>query len=699
MQQILIRRLTAAYIPNFRLTGSYSPVSKELLSTFLKNLESIGWTLSQEFVDTLRKSSSSRLEGFYNDLLAELKIATGQHADFTPLFPNFPNSLMNDSESDEYLAQYEHYLSKGTWRPDTSVSQQMKLSDPTKLRTLKYATKEDLVDVGISLLKQRNSLSPSDVEDLTAVINWSFTHQEAPFKKTAQEMFLNKLEVPFKENLMIYLGILKEVKDVNYKFFAAHSLKTATDVLRYLVAISKGDVSLATPTKFKIDSSNRRLAMSSLSLIIGRNSQDVVDSFHKYPEQWKRIGEQIHPGKYSSKYDTVKRAFKDLREGNLAKSFSQAVDTYIKQNDWVKAAKVLATRPGELSRKLDFLLRNADANDQKEIVDVWNQVNGHVPAKNLLELWKYFSSRSNIQHRVIFPKGGEAKMWVQDYVPYPIEKETLDLLIKGLEVELNRKLYIKTEKTGRKIFIDQVLNKINIPFAGRSESKQLRALTKGSRIAVDLSSGNVRLFTYWKQSSDLDLSAIIVSEDLKMQEFCAYTKLKSECMNHSGDITNGSRGACEFIDIDVAKAKAKGRYLLLNLNSFSNIPFADYQECFSGFTTETGKDFNPVNSPVKFDLTTNNRGAISLALDLETSELIWLDLSTTGGAVSAGHLSSNFELALKGMLSLNKPTVSELLRFWAKANSHQIVDDVKDADEIFSEEWAFKREKILSRFL
>ena len=703
MQQILIRKKEAAYIPTYKLTGSYSPVSKELLGTFLKNLESIGWILSGEFLETLKKSSSSRLQGFYNDLLDELKIATGAHATFTPLFPNFPNTLMNDSESDEYLIQYSHYLSAGDWLPDTPVSQQMKLADPKNLKTLNFATKEDLVTIGLNLLKQRNSLSPSDVEDLTAIINWSFNHSEVQFKEKAQEYFLNRLDVPFKENLMVYLSILKGQKEIdknfNYNFFAKHSLKTATDVLRYLVAISGGDVSLAEPTKFNISSSDRKLAMNALQTIMARNSQDVIDSFHKYSEEWKRVGEKVHPRGFSKNYQTVKQMFQDLRENKLQKSFSQATDTYTRQSDFIKAAKVLATRPGELARKLDYLLRNSSSEDQKEIVGIWNEVAGKIPAKNLLELWKYFSTRSKIEHRIIFPKGGEANMWVQDYTPYPIESETLEILNKGLETELNRKMFIKTEKPGRKIFIDEILSNINIPFAGRSESKQLRALSRGSRIPVDLSSGNIRLFTYWKQACDLDLSGILLTEDLKTAEYCTFTRLGNSCMKHSGDITNGSSGACEFIDVDVNLAKQKGKYLLLSLNSFSKLPFSEYHECFSGFTTDTGKTFNPVNAPVKFDLTSNSKGAVSLAIDLETSELIWLDLACFGGAISAGNITSTFESILKGMLKLQKPTLVNLLDFWVKANNHTIVDSPNEADEIFGEEWAFKREEILSRFL
>ena len=51
------------------------------------------------------------------------------------------------------------------------------------------------------------------------------------------------------------------------------------------------------------------------------------------------------------------------------------------------------------------------------------------------------------------------------------------------------------------------------------------------------------------------------------------------------------------------------------------------------------------------------------------------------------------------MLKIQKPTLVNLLDFWVNENYHTIVDSPNEADEIFGEEWAFKREEILSRFL
>lgn len=462
MQQILLKRNNAVYVPTYKLTGSYTPVNKELLSTFLKNLESVGWILSQEFIDTLKKSSASRLQSFYLDILNELKLSSGLNKEFVPLFPNFPNTLMNDSESEEYLNQYDHFLKFSDWPADISISQRAKLCDPEKLKVLNYGTKHDLVKIGINLLNKEKFLTVEDTLDLNEIISWSFNNTDPQLKSSSQEIFLNELNISEPTNIITYLNILKKQKKINYTYFSRYAINNPTLLLKYLVAVCGGDTSLNSPTKFKLKASDRKLVMLTLQTLLSRNQQGVIDSFHKYSEQWKRIGEVIHPKSFSSNYSVTKQLFQELRENKLQKSFNQAFNTYVNLQEWIKAAKVIATRPNELAKKLDFLLRNASPEDQVEIINIWNQVSIRVSTKSLLELWKYFSTRTKISKRVIFPKKGNSRMWVEDYTPYPIEPDNLKMLVAGLEAELSRKLFIKTEKTNRKIFIEARFATISI---------------------------------------------------------------------------------------------------------------------------------------------------------------------------------------------------------------------------------------------
>ncbi|MBA2392504.1 MAG: hypothetical protein H0V70_07135 [Ktedonobacteraceae bacterium] len=83
---------------------------------------------------------------------------------------------------------------------------------------------------------------------------------------------------------------------------------------------------------------------------------------------------------------------------------------------------------------------------------------------------------------------------------------------------------------------------------------------------------------------------------------------------HSGDLTEASEGASEFIDIDLNKVK--GTYLIPQVNIYAGEYFTQVESCFFGFMSRTeqqrGKPFEAATVRMKSDLRGEGRVALPL---------------------------------------------------------------------------------------
>ena len=75
---------------------------------------------------------------------------------------------------------------------------------------------------------------------------------------------------------------------------------TVTDVLRLAVAVSGGDVTLETTTKFRsFARAERRTVMAALDSIVRESPAKLADAAPR-AEQWKRLGERLHPHEHGA---------------------------------------------------------------------------------------------------------------------------------------------------------------------------------------------------------------------------------------------------------------------------------------------------------------------------------------------------------------------------------------------------------------
>jgi len=181
--------------------------------------------------------------------------------------------------------------------------------------------------------------------------------------------------------------------------------------------------------------------------------------------------------------------------------------------------------------------------------------------------------------------------------------------------------------------------------------------------------------------------------DWKYKEHISYTNLRSTTYKaaHSGDITSAPNGACEFIDIDIDSfVEYGGRYVVMNVLSFTNQPFTDMPECFAGWMMrqkpKSGEIFDPKTVQDKFDITADTRITIPVILDLVEREVIWADVALKSNPNYHVNVEGNkkgIAIMGKALTSLKKPTLGELFALHVEARGER-VETVEEADLVIS---------------
>lgn len=375
--ELLLRRKNKILVDSQDMFYPRERKNEKMVATMMKNIENLGYTFSEGLFDLLSCLDSEFLKELYKKIVENLKMYVGANVVYKPMYPNFPESVMEKDDFELYFNSIVHYWSDGKLYPVEEKEERLPLFDDTKVKVLNAGDWNDVRDIFKNLCDSKTSLSETDKNDL----EWIIKNVAVKFPD----------EITLKENcaligkiyLQSYYGssFVKDYETLS-KYF-----KTATDVLRLIVAMSDGDVSLAQNTKFKsMKRKHRKLIMGFLM-----NCPNLEEDMNRYRIQWIRIGEKLHPGEFSDKYDKVKRAFHRIRSGETIQSFAGKVDNDLIKKNYIDALELLKTRPGELARKLDYLLRIVD--DKQMVIDVFKEVAKKVSSPVLLQVRQHFINR------------------------------------------------------------------------------------------------------------------------------------------------------------------------------------------------------------------------------------------------------------------------------------------------------------------
>lgn len=678
MNNILLRRKNKIIVEK----GNVTEPNNQYIITIMKNVEALGYTFSEELFKTLQSLTNKDLQDFYLELIPTLKSMIGADVVYKPMYPNFPESVMEADYIDLYINAIIHYWSGGTLYPHEEKNERLPLFEETKVKIIDLGTTQDLYDIFNNLCQSKTSISQSDKKDL----EWIFKNMQVKFPE----------EITLKENVALMGKLYLE----NYPLATSKDIqkyfKTATDVLRLITAMSDGDISLATNTKFRSFKRKERRLLLELLQNCGYIEEDML----RYKNRWLRIGERLHPSEYNKEqFGKVINAFDKLRNGIKIETFASKVTKAIDTEDFKSALVFLKKRPGELARKLDYLLRNS--NDKNCILNTFKDVASEVSTPVLLQVKEHFSHRTDkLEARVFFPKGNLARCHCVENTLSDIDEKYCNAIVKICENALVEN-YKSKEFLGN-VYLSEDIKGYCVPQSQRSASKSLKNITRGSRFKIDILANFIRLGVHWKNElyndeevrTDIDLSCSFLNENFELLNYVSYTNLKNNYSVHSGDLVDAPRkngGAAEFIDIDINKALSEGvRYAAIQIYGYTHTKFCELDDMIfnwqEGIDSKFGDIFEPSRVQQSVNLGFNSDCGIPVVFDLKNREIIWCDLSLTTNKNFPRCLEGNIHglsATVMGICQSYKPQMYDLALLHIRARGIR-VENKNEADVIIS---------------
>jgi hypothetical protein len=670
---------------------SISAAPLNVVASFVRNLETLGFTVSKRLFTRFKAVDASTLATLQDEIVPVLKTMVGAHRRYKPMYPNFPQQVMEASDAELWYNAWLHYATAWVsdsikvplrYMPEYEEKERAELKlNEVSLKVIDLGTEESFLEIFTQLAASNGSLSESDKE----LLKFFVTNYGKKLEKYIPEV------VPSKENLAVIGAAVMTSPQTGYLMPARLTarFKTATDVLRLACALSEGDVSLAKPTKFRKFKRYERREL----LRVLEQCGSLVEDMLRWQERWKRLAKMLHPFEYKNTHKNCVAAFEQIVGETTFRTYDSQVEEALKAKRLgTPLIDLLKQRPGVFARRLDHALRSASAQKARLIADGFLKVAPQVSTPVLLQIYQHFKNRPSEPWRAFFPKGVVAKVHVLE--------QALPKLTKGIGEHVSdgvRKVLVKRFKILPplgKVFIDEALREQLVPFSQRSASKALRTITRGSRMPLPDSKA-LRFFLWWKEPkgvrTDIDLGASYVSEDWGRTEQIAYYNLRNAGLKacHSGDITSAPNGACEFIDIDVESALEAGyRYVVMAIYSFTGQPYCDLPECFAGWMGRTdvrsGEIFDARTVQDKIDLAADQRSAMPIIFDLKERKAIWADLSMTSDMRSCMTARNTPVTKMaKAIVELNKPNLFDLFEMHAQARG-KVVKKRETAETVFS---------------
>lgn len=418
-------------------------------------------------------------------------------------------------------------------------------------------------------------------------------------------------------------------------------IDTVTDVLRLACHVSGGDMTLATPTRFRnFPGPQRRVLMTALENVVAANPGKLGDVV-KYARRWQRLGELLHPHEFEQS-PHARDVFAVARGDKTAYSLAGRVEIAFAAKDVEQAVATAAIAPGLLLRQLDRALRSCTGPAQVEsVLKTASTVVGQVSGRVLCSVREHLANRARPELARMFTNRAK-RTWVTPDTRPPLDPEVIGAAQDMLDAELGRRLEVH-----ERLVVDPLVLSAALPLSGAATADGFGVLPRGSVAPVD--ARVLRFFCYWRQTegvTDFDLSTLLFDEDFTMTGQLSYTNLRREPDGvtdpehgpsgvHSGDIVSAAEGATEFIDLVLPRTDA--RYIVPQVNVFSGEGFDEVAESMFGFMThegwQKGMPFEPATVRMRSELRGTSRVALPMVFirgDDGSWSAKWMHMSLRG---------------------------------------------------------------------
>lgn len=704
-------------------------------ANFVKNINKLGFTTSEELLKQLNQVSNGEL----NQLFDYLKQIMGIKANWTPLVKGW-DTPTDETYWDHYITYIYNILhitdkSEGALFPcghfipfDTfpleryngcpfcgtpfvfaEYPQLTKKASGSKLKVLELWSNTNINNFYKDLLTSKTALDATQVDSLKILL---------------QALPLHEVKIVMKETMILVVDtMIEQGKGIEVgKFFTI-----PTDILRYLWYKHTGFLQIIEPKTIvkraqknnksfwepknkkkdkqskdsvllKYDRTTCRMVaqwMNNLSM----DSEKICESMHPKRGMWVRLIRALRLAEYSKKAGFQKlKEILDIFYNQVYETWQGEVNRNRLKVDPMATFKLLKQRPGLFARSLfaNMLWFGDDIT-----LEAFAEIANKIPARLLITLSMYATNYFDAnQKRIAKPLGGTSKVIPANALLSLLTEEECTMMAKKVKEMVEIELFVRfaeQKNENRSIYIDPQLFNIPLAIGDRSETIQdFSCALQGTRFP--LASEQVRVFMQWgmglpAQHLDLDLSVHITYKN--NVEVCSYFNLVTAGAKHSGDIRSipNQIGTAEYVELDLKILKEKNaKYVTFTCNAYSTGAISPTvvlgwmnSKNRMKISEKTGVAYDP--SCVLHQVRVANpltKGLVFGVVDVEASELIWMEIPFAGQTV-LGLNSQSIETYIKKLNS--KLSIGELLTLKAQAQELEMVDKI-DADEIYDLKWA-----------
>ena len=585
----------------------------------------------------------------------------------------------------------------------------------SKLKELRLFTVDDMKHVFTSLLASATPLDATQKNSLELLL------REFPLPEDAN--------ITMKETAMLVIKLLVEQDKAEG---ASKLLKTPTDVLRYRWYEKTGYVQIIEPKtlvaharklyyhmwgpldrgvdaakdmkkKLMLKYDRRSCLRVALWLnAIPLTAKQAAENMNPKRGMWVRMIRALRLGEYSRKngFDHLAEILDVFYKQDYS-TWQGRVDKARSENDADKALALLKERPGLFARCLFASMLRFGSD---KVIAAFEEIADKLPARLLLSLGNaaeaYFDPK---EVRLARPITG---------VTHKIEPNKLLALydddarkamvaaVDGLYKASMARRFAAQVTEAKTVFIDPSLYNIPVSVGDRSTTIQdTSCALMGTRFPVE--GDAVRLFLQWgkglhAQHLDMDLSARIARANGKVSE-CAYYSLTCVGAKHSGDIRSIPEmvGTAEYIELSLPELEAAdAKYVTFTCNAYSVgalspnlvVGWMDSANPMK-ISEKKGVAYDPscVQHMVRISEGNLSKGLVFGVLDVAKREIIWLEMPFTAQTLR-GADSASIEALLHKLEA--KLSIGQLLDMKVKAQNLTVVENVEDADEAYTYEWA-----------
>lgn len=590
-----------------------------------------------------------------------------------PFYKGFPQSVKALSSDallfDQLLHYFQTYVSGDFSEAGTSMLEEtferLAFREKTEIRDFSVVTEEEAV----------YQLAAS-VNDLLASTRPLSELQYALVLEYIREYHYEVSHCASKDTAV---QLLLDTRDAVYAAFLQLS-----DVIRVLDHLNYNTYGNKKLNKLNLKNQDRKFLTQIINTIFQEGQCNIVDCFEK-KKIWNGLLHHIH---YQPINETAK-LFVDGIRGDENLSVYSSFEKHMHQGEIREA--VLALRKGKgsgaLLRNLTYILSRCETED--DVSFVLRNLKTDNPLILIQLLLDYSAEKpANLPRTFKFTKHNLLRIHRETDEEYFRRRSVVTDDVRQMMVSVLRENLQKLYR-GRlgKVYIAPNMEKMAVPLQETTASGGFGVLPKGSRIPIEAGK-KIRCFTYWRDVEDIDLSVIGLTKDNRQIEFSwrSMWNQQSDEIAFSGDQTSGYNGGSEYYDVDLDAFTEKypeAEYLVFCNNVYSEVPF-NRCLCKAGYMNrdvlDSGAVFEPRTVATSFQITCNSIDAYLFAIDLNTKEMVWLNVGFDGDEPVAGDTALDF---LKDYLHASQAlSLRDLFTMLAT----EVVEKPEAADVIVSDE-------------